>query len=51
MSFILQLVHIYAAIASMLTGTGVVGSEKSNVIAAGMHPELGMRQEVILALG
>lgn len=34
----------------MLTGTVVVGGEESKVIEAGMHPGLGVRQEVILAL-
>lgn len=51
LSFISQLVHVYGAIPSMLTGTVVEGGEKSNVIAPGMHPGLGVRQEVILALG
>lgn len=50
LSLSLQLVHVDGAIASMLTGTVVVGGEKSNVIAAGMHPAVGVRQEVILAL-
>lgn len=49
-SFILQLVHVYGAIASMLPGTVEVGGEKSNVIAADMLPGPGVRQEVILAL-
>lgn len=50
LSFVLQLVYVYGAIASILTGTVVVGGEKSNIIEAAMHPGLGVSQEVILAL-
>jgi len=50
LAFPLQVVHEYGDIASMLTGTVVVGGKKSNVIAPGTQLGLVVRQEAMLAL-